>query len=691
MLLSAIIVFIVAAAWHVSAFAGVTADRQPLIGLNFYSRSAPVDTSRVRILVDGKDVTAGASIDQWKITYRPPEPLAPGRHTAKVVVFDMNGSSAIKKWSFTIDPDASDTKPPLIKFVSPTPGNGGFLAAVGSNIAIAAEISDGGGSGVEPKSVSLSVSRNGSPFGGFGPYKTSQNNIYLWKIPAAPDGRYVVSVSASDKNGNASDIVSTAFTIDGTAPVITNISASPAEIDNNGTVKIAFNVDDVPEANVNFCKVAVKGFSSTMTKELRPTAQGRNVVRIRAKELGARGGRFEASVTCTDNAGNVATSERNAAFSITTPGELLAVIESPELRDTSAFSIDPLPRCTNMTSLQIDGRAPADETILLLVNGAESRRDVSMPDGTFSFDSIQLSNGYNDIAAAIENEDGTTGILTDEQTVIVDIDAPVVIPQFPAQGEEISGDDDHFIFDYSDSGDCGIDTGSITLVIDNGNVRCDLDAGDTSATCIPDEPLDAGTHSIEAHAADSAGNTAVNKWTFSVRAPAVDDNPDGILTDNPDDSPAGDPGNDGQGDSDQAGDDQGGKPVDTPVDQPGGDAPADEPVVEPGDEPDAAPLEDIIDIELYVHIEKPKDGFSFKDIPIVAGGTAPAGATVILYINGSRFIDVVADAGNKYSFDLDDISTFVLPDATISFKVVVEYNGEVMESGPVVINLKNVR
>ena len=99
-----------AGAFSAPARAGVTADSMPEVFCEFSSRQAPVDRAGVRMFVDGRDVSAEAEVLQWKVSWRPAEPLSPGVHNVRVVVADLNGGRGEKKWSFTIDPEAAGKK-----------------------------------------------------------------------------------------------------------------------------------------------------------------------------------------------------------------------------------------------------------------------------------------------------------------------------------------------------------------------------------------------------------------------------------------------------------------------------------------------------------------------------------------------------------------------------------------------------
>jgi hypothetical protein len=68
---------------------------------NLYSE---IDTTSVRLLVDGADVTSDAAVDATTVEYRPMTPLAEGRHDVTLEVADEWGNEAVPfTWSFEVD------------------------------------------------------------------------------------------------------------------------------------------------------------------------------------------------------------------------------------------------------------------------------------------------------------------------------------------------------------------------------------------------------------------------------------------------------------------------------------------------------------------------------------------------------------------------------------------------------------
>ncbi len=93
----------------------IVTDNTPEISAYYYDIGSGVDTSAVRIYVDGADVSAEAVVLQTKVSYVPATPLSDGTHTVKVIVADREGNVATKTWSFEVT-----TKPSVFLFLEGT-------------------------------------------------------------------------------------------------------------------------------------------------------------------------------------------------------------------------------------------------------------------------------------------------------------------------------------------------------------------------------------------------------------------------------------------------------------------------------------------------------------------------------------------------------------------------------------------
>lgn len=89
---------------------------RPNIVVSFFDGETSVNPSAVRLLVNGKNVTAETSITEMSASYNPQVPLTPGPVRVQLLVSDRAGNTERTEWTFTIAP--SDD---LIKSVTINP------------------------------------------------------------------------------------------------------------------------------------------------------------------------------------------------------------------------------------------------------------------------------------------------------------------------------------------------------------------------------------------------------------------------------------------------------------------------------------------------------------------------------------------------------------------------------------------
>ncbi|MCW7071960.1 MAG: Ig-like domain-containing protein [Methanophagales archaeon] len=81
---------------------GVATDSTPEISANYDDIGTGIDTTTVKLYVDGAEVTASATVSASQVTYTPTTALADGKHTAAVSVKDRAGNHALETWHFTV-------------------------------------------------------------------------------------------------------------------------------------------------------------------------------------------------------------------------------------------------------------------------------------------------------------------------------------------------------------------------------------------------------------------------------------------------------------------------------------------------------------------------------------------------------------------------------------------------------------
>ena len=77
-------------------------ETRPVISASYYDDGTGIDISSVRMVVDGADVTALATVTENSISYTPTTDMEEGMHTVYVSVADRGGLIAEEEWTFEI-------------------------------------------------------------------------------------------------------------------------------------------------------------------------------------------------------------------------------------------------------------------------------------------------------------------------------------------------------------------------------------------------------------------------------------------------------------------------------------------------------------------------------------------------------------------------------------------------------------
>jgi hypothetical protein len=83
--------------------------RRTTVSARFADRASGVDLASVRLLIDGRDVTAVSRIDEDEVRFH--NNLFPGRHVAEVIVRDRAGNTARRSWQFEVADHGHDRYP----------------------------------------------------------------------------------------------------------------------------------------------------------------------------------------------------------------------------------------------------------------------------------------------------------------------------------------------------------------------------------------------------------------------------------------------------------------------------------------------------------------------------------------------------------------------------------------------------
>lgn len=90
---------------------------RPLVQASFLD--GKVARNRVRVTLDGHDVTASANVSAGSIAYIPPSPIPSGRHDVRVEGEDRSGATFAQNWAFR---SGSEAPVVTIADVAPPPG-----------------------------------------------------------------------------------------------------------------------------------------------------------------------------------------------------------------------------------------------------------------------------------------------------------------------------------------------------------------------------------------------------------------------------------------------------------------------------------------------------------------------------------------------------------------------------------------
>lgn len=81
-----------------------------------------VDPNRVRVTLDGRDVTVATYVSAHGITYTPLSPIPPGQHDVRVQGADQSGATFAQRWRFR-----SGSEAPVVTIANVAPRPGGTV------------------------------------------------------------------------------------------------------------------------------------------------------------------------------------------------------------------------------------------------------------------------------------------------------------------------------------------------------------------------------------------------------------------------------------------------------------------------------------------------------------------------------------------------------------------------------------
>lgn len=329
---------------------------QPVISASYADEAvgSGINPASVRLLVDGNDVSAAASITAAAISYTPGTKLPDGSHAVSLSVADRAANVASRIWSFT-----TDTVPPLVTIGAPASG----LLTRNSKVTVTGTVSED----------VTAVTVNNIP---------AQVNGKDWSLAdyTLSEGANSITVQATDRAGNPGS-ATVDVTLDSTPPAapLLNTLTTP-------TSQSAATISGTAEA-----AAGVKIFAAgVLTGTVPADAEGKfSLAGVTLVE-----GTNTYTATTTDAAGNESSpsSPVSAVLDMTPPVVTItaptanAFINTPQITVTGTIS-EPVTSVTvNNTPAVVDGLSFS--LTMTLAEGANTlvvkARDLAGNEGTTS-------------------------------------------------------------------------------------------------------------------------------------------------------------------------------------------------------------------------------------------------------------------------------------------------------------------
>ncbi len=450
----------------------------PVIAASYSDGGAGIDLSKVKVYVDGADVSASATIAPSSVSYTPAA-LADGEHTASVVVFDNAGNSANASWTFCVD-----TAPPAL--VTFTPPRGTITAS--TEIPVSFTVWDAT-SGVDTSSAAMTV--DGSPVA-FATAGDQSAGYALSYTATLADGEHTVAVTVRDLLGNEATY-STSITVETGKPAISGLTPIGGSLVATGTPTVSASFSDPNGIDVSSVTVSVNGENVTA---------GATISESGFSWTGSLpDGVRSVQVSVSDTLGNGASA--SWAFTIDTIAPAVTGVAPAD----GAVMNNSRPAISASFSDATSGVNVA--SVRLLINGTDVTAMATVTGSGISYmPAAALPDGAATVLIRVSDNAGNEATATSTWTV--DTKAPPS-PTSPLANESTLSAGP-FQFNASFSG-VGSLPGSVHLFIDGVDVTSNATVTPTGITY--GGTLPAGSHTITLVVTDAAGNPASASWTVN--------------------------------------------------------------------------------------------------------------------------------------------------------------------------------
>ncbi len=157
-------------------------------------------------------------------------------------------------------------------------------------------------------------------------------------------------------------------------------------------------------------------------------------------------------------------------------------------------TLDPLPEATNSSQLKISGQGQAGFTVIVYINGKETKKVTIDKDGTFTTTTLAPQEGSTAISAKVIDDKGNTSDLSQVMTITILKKAPLIEVTNPEDNASFAGDDNKVTVSGKVEGDVQVTVNDRFVVVKSD--------GSFSYSY----PLSEGDTILRVIAADTAGN-----------------------------------------------------------------------------------------------------------------------------------------------------------------------------------------
>jgi len=220
-----------------------TSDKTPDISIILIDSGSGINTTTLRMNVDGKNVTDAHYSSSSKNYSYTSSTLSDGNHTVEVWVKDESGKESYISWSFYVD----TTKPTISLFVPPED------AVVTEVYSVSAKVEDEG-AGVDKHNLFMEL--NSIDVTASLQYDEATKTLSFSPLVKLTPGTYDVEIWAKDKVGNENH-AEWSFTVASTAPIIGTLRPQNNSNITDGRPEISAVITDAGRSGINTNSIKV--------------------------------------------------------------------------------------------------------------------------------------------------------------------------------------------------------------------------------------------------------------------------------------------------------------------------------------------------------------------------------------------------------------------------------------------------